>query len=818
MKKYNILLKSCILTALVGWPIIVLATELDQQREQSILLIRSGQVEMGLQQLKRLLSHYPHDQKLIADYVVTAYANRRFTASDQEYIQNIHPANYPEYGRVSLVKGLRDLKQYRVAEQWVQRFNVLQPQASWTVWHGLLQAESGEKVKAQHTLKNIDMDQLAVDELSQLAYVYRIIGMPVESLEAAERAMKTHPTADSQEQAVLALMATSDYAAAQQIIKDAPETMPAEQKARLGHMIYLNEFSQQIQQAIQYYRNNNARHDDAYVMLDRVLLDMQNYAPQLEYFPDLKARFQFDYMYALNARNLPKQVLIERSKIQKNDLDMPTYVRLVLAESYLKRQQPQQAETLYKSVLSEPKFLEYNLYAGLYYSLIEQEKFSEADRLIATMEQTLPKYRYSQAKGVDREPHSDWSEFLSLKGLNYAYRNQLQKAEQYFEQLVTQAPSNLSYQNNLALIQRWREKPELSKHSLAVWNGLMDQEMGIQLNQMQNAQALTDISTWRAEDARLQPMLSDDSGFKRSRKELNDRNHPSISHQSRFSKSESDNPALLGQLKGSREQESHTRLNSPWFANNFRVFADDQYRWAKYDAGKLKEQRIGLGAEWQKDRKSASIMLSQDSHGDRSGAQLNWTQWLNDHWNYGLGYDSQADLPLQAVRLNNEGQSYQAGLNWQANESRKAGVSYQFTDIDDGNTRQEVGAYFKQRLQAAPHHITDATLRGYFGQNKEVDVPYFNPKQSQSIELSLEHNWMIWRNYERSFNQYFEATIGTFGQTNYSDKPIYNLFYQHEWQLSRTWKLNYGIGWGSHPYDGEDEQRTYAVAGFEGRF
>lgn len=818
MKKYNILLKSCVLTTLVGWPAIVFATQLDQQREQSILLIRSGQLEIGLQQLKHLLSRYPQDQKLIADYLVTAYANRRFTASDQEYIQNIKPENYPEYGRVSLVKGLRDLKQYRVAEQWVEHFNTLQPQASWTVWRGLLQAESGEKIKAQHTLKNIDMDQLSGDGLSQLAYVYRIIDMPVESLEAAKRAIKIYPTADSQEQAILAFMATSDYTAVQRIFKDASETMSAEQKARLEHMIKLNEFSQRIQQGIQYYRNNNARHDDAYAMLDRVLLEMQNYAPQLEYFTDLKARFQFDYMYALNARNLPKQVLNERSKIQKNELDMPTYVRLVLAESYLKLQQPQQAETLYKSVLSDPKFLEYNLYAGLYYSLIEQEKFSEADRLIATMEQTLPKYRYSQAKGVDREPHPDWSEFLSLKGLNYAYRNELQKAEPYFEQLLAQAPSNLSYQNNLALIQRWREKPELSKNSLAVWNSLVDEELSIQLNQMQNAQALTDISTWRAEDARLQTMLSDDSGFKRSRKELNDRNHPSISHQSRFSKSESDNPVLLGQLKGSREQESHTRLNSPWFANNFRVFADDQYRWAKYDAGKLKEQRIGLGAEWQKDRKSASIILSQDSHGDRSGAQLNWTQWLNDHWNYGLGYDSQADLPLQAVRLNNEGQSYQAGLNWQANESRKAGVSYQFTDIDDGNTRHEVGAYFKQRLQAAPHHITDATLRGYFGQNKEVDVPYFNPKQSQSIELSLEHNWMTWRNYERSFNQYFEATIGTFGQTNYSDKPIYNLFYQHEWQLSRTWKLNYGIGWGSHPYDGEDEQRTYAVAGFEGRF
>ena len=48
--------------------------------------------------------------------------------------------------------------------------------------------------------------------------------------------------------------------------------------------------------------------------------------------------------------------------------------------------------------------------------------------------------------------------------------------------------------------------------------------------------------------------------------------------------------------------------------------------------------------------------------------------------------------------------------------------------------------------------------------------------------------------------------------------PIYNFFYGHEWQLSRTWKLNYGVGWGVRPYDGKDEEKTYAVLGFEGRF
>lgn len=75
MKNFSILLKSYAVTVLVGLPTIVGATELDQQREQSILLIRSGQVDTGLQQLKHLLEQYPQDQKLIADYVLSSYYN-----------------------------------------------------------------------------------------------------------------------------------------------------------------------------------------------------------------------------------------------------------------------------------------------------------------------------------------------------------------------------------------------------------------------------------------------------------------------------------------------------------------------------------------------------------------------------------------------------------------------------------------------------------------------------------------------------------------------------------------------------------------------
>ncbi len=41
------------------------------------------------------------------------------------------------------------------------------------------------------------------------------------------------------------------------------------------------------------------------------------------------------------------------------------------------------------------------------------------------------------------------------------------------------------------------------------------------------------------------------------------------------------------------------------------------------------------------------------------------SQWLNDHWQYQLQYNSQADIPLQALDAGEDGQSYRAAVTWQ---------------------------------------------------------------------------------------------------------------------------------------------------------
>ncbi|MGE8541612.1 MAG: poly-beta-1,6 N-acetyl-D-glucosamine export porin PgaA [Acinetobacter sp.] len=793
------------------------ADQVDIQREKSVVDIREGRIDQGFNQLKTLLAKYPDNQKLIADYAVLRYASAQFSVEDGVYLGRISPAVFPSYGKVSVIKGLRDLKQYDQALQWSEKFYHADHSEHWLVWQAVLLAESGQNDAARKKLSGLHVQDFEADYLSQLAYVYRLLDMPAESLNAAQLALDKKVSPDAQEQYILALMQNSDFDKASEYLQQNGQN---NSESVLHHLLKMNEFSQRIQQGIQASKNLQDQQGStaAYASLDHVIADMQAYEAQLPADAVSKRKFYYEYIFALSARHASKQAIAQVEKTGLNPAEMPAYVRHALADSYLRNRQPKQAEALYQSLFSEKNYADYNVYSGLYYSLIEQEKFKQANQLIEVMDQQLPTFVYSNAKGVDKSPHDDRAEFIALKGLNYAYRNEHAKAEKYFDELGAKAPANVGYQNNLALVQRWREKPQQSQLTISQLNSLEPISQSTQINRMQNLQALNRIQDWRALNAELVVNAGDDTGVQLSKKELDDRNHASIQHQSTFSKSKSDNEALLGRLKGSSEQENWTRINSPWFYDNYRIFADHSNRWAKYESGKLKDQRLGLGLEWAEERKAASLLLSQSSDGDRFGAQLDWSHWLNDHWNYVLGYNSQADIPLQSLAQGHEGKSYVAGLNWQQNESRKAGAAVQVTDIDDGNTRQELSAYFKQQLQQSPHHVTAATLRGYYGKNDAVDVPYFNPEHSYSTEVTLEHDWMTWRDYDRHFNQHFAATLGTFGQKGYSNKPIYNLYYQHDWQLSRTWKLNYGIGWGSHPYDGEDENRSYAVVGFEGRF
>ncbi|WP_151743184.1 poly-beta-1,6 N-acetyl-D-glucosamine export porin PgaA [Acinetobacter calcoaceticus] len=813
------MLKKCVFSLVYILPLNLYAAQVDELREQAIHTYKTGQTHQAIFQLDQLLNKYPHDQKLLADYLVVMSNEKNDLVTFSQHLANINPVTFPQYGQLPLIRNFRDFKHFKNAIDWSNKFNI-QKTLDGQILLAVLYAEAQDVVKAKAQLAQVNSKNLKTDQLVQIAYAYRLINLPVDALSAIEQAYKQQPKSFAVLQEYsYDLAAVGAYNKAQQLLLASDKNAEIES---LQHWLQVSEFSQRVNNAIARYKylNREGMSDsEGFAELDAVLKQGEQMQPLIQPSDPNYLRFHYDYIYALDFRGRTRTVLDQFTKLNVPLEKLPAYIRHAIADSYLAERQPQQAELAFKTLLTEKNYPDMTVYTGLYYSDIEQEKYKQAEQFLSEVDQLVPMYKYSQAKGVDKTSHPDRDDYITLQGMHLAYANHLDQAEKHFQKQVDLAPANEGLINNLARVERWRDKPLQSKQTISRLNGLTPVAKDTRINQMQNAQALGDIPEWRKNTESLLEYYPEDGGVIKSRKELDDRNRPTISHSTTWgqSKADSSSDSVSGQ-NGLKDREMETRLNSPWIKDNYRLFAWHQDRYGEYRFGDVHDQRYGVGAEWQANRKALSAILSQSTDGGQAGVRLDWSQWLNDHWQYQLQYDSQANIPLQAIDAGEDGQAYRAALTWQKDESRQIGASYGLTDISDGNKQQEFSTFWRERLFDAPHHITYGTVRGFYGSNSQDQTAYFSPSNHYSAELNLSHDWVTWREYERSFKQHFEAGVGLYKQADYSARPTYSLQYQHQWQLSRTWQLNYGIGWQYHPYDGHDEQHTYGIFGFEGRF
>ncbi|AUT33872.1 poly-beta-1,6 N-acetyl-D-glucosamine export porin PgaA [Acinetobacter pittii] len=812
------MLKKCVFSLVYILPLNLYAAQVDELREQAIHTYKTGQTQQAILKLDQLLNKYPHDQKLLADYLVVMSSEKKDLLTFSQHLANINYVTFPEYGQLPLIRNLRDFKHFKDAIEWSNKFNIHKT-SDGQILLAVLYAEAQDPVNAKVHLTSIKNKNLTAEQFVQIAYAYRLINSPVDALSVIEQAYQQQPNSFAVLQEYsYDLAAVGSYKKAQQLLLASDKNAQTE---ALQHWLKVSEFSQRVNNAITRYKylNREGMSDsEGFAELDAVLKQGEQIQPLIQPSDSNYLRFHYDYLYALDFRGRSRTVLDEFTKLNVPLEKLPAYVRHAIADSYLAERQPQQAELAFKTLLTEKNYSDMTVYTGLYYSYIEQEKYKQAEQLLNDVDRLIPTYKYSQAKGVDKSSHPDRDDYIALQGMHLAYANHLDKSEKHFQKQVDLAPANQGLINNLARVERWRDKPLQAKQTIDRLNGLTPVAKDTRINQMQNAQALGNIPEWRKSTESLLQYYPEDSGVVKSRKELDDRDRATISHSTTWGQSKAEKSDSVSGQNGLKDREIETRINSPWIKDNYRLFAWHQDRYGEYRFGDVHDQRYGVGAEWQENRKALSAILSQSTDGGQAGVRLDWSQWLNDHWQYQLQYDSQANIPLQAIDAGEDGQAYRAALTWQKDESRQIGASYGLTDISDGNKQQEFSTFWRERLFDAPHHITYGTVRGFYGSNSQDETAYFSPSNHYSAELNLSHDWVTWREYERSFKQHFEAGVGLYKQADYSARPTYSLQYQHQWQLSRTWQLNYGVGWQYHPYDGHDEQHTYGIFGFEGRF
>ncbi|MCF9045928.1 hypothetical protein [Acinetobacter nectaris] len=285
-------------------------------------------------------------------------------------------------------------------------------------------------------------------------------------------------------------------------------------------------FSTHINDAIAHYKylSNKGEPDQvAFKKLDETLDEANDLKKILTNQFKKYLTFYYDYVYALNFRKKFSEVLEYAFQLHKPYLQMPAYVRHAIANAYLYLKQPQYAQSLYESLLQEKNYADMEIYSGLYYAYLEQEKYKEANELIVKIDQLIPTFIYSNALGIDKTTAPDRYEYIELQGLNIAYHNQLDLAENHFQKLVIKSPSNASYINDLSKIQRWRGLPLTAQATLGRLNGKNTIDKSTLINRLENLQALENINSWRTQLEQVEYLYPKDTSIQKSRKDLNAR-------------------------------------------------------------------------------------------------------------------------------------------------------------------------------------------------------------------------------------------------------------------------------------------------------
>lgn len=523
-------------------------------------------------------------------------------------------------------------------------------------------------------------------------------------------------------------------------------------------------------------------------------------------------RTQRDRLFLLRHLGRMQQVIAAYRQLRKEQGPQPPYVTIAAADAYLKQRHPHRADRLYTRVLKAHPGADVEIFIARYYALVDGERYGQAARLLKQISRDTPVWLYGGAHGA-RSPNWERVDVDQLRVMDAAYRNHEAIAGKRARALYEKAPANPDLINTYATILRWRGWPERASHVTALAAAYAPRAKATRLNIADDARDMGEYDLWHATIAPLALEFPEDTTVWRSEAEWKDRSHPSMSAHAVVGESNGNNL-----VSGNRDREFDVRLNSPWTRNGLRAYVLQSYRWGSFVGGNASFNRVGVGGEWQWARKHAWAELSnRQLTGDHVGVKLGWSQWLNDQWQYVLLGDTYStETPLRAERAGLRGRLLQAQVNWRQSESRSASASAGVLDISDGNLRESFSANYSQRVQASARHITRASLSLGYDHNTQPGGPYYNPSDLGSVGVTLHHDWITWRAYDQSLTQNFEATVASEWQSGFGADPGYDLQYGHTWQLSRTWSMNYAIGWGSHVYDGSREHRFYGVFGISG--
>lgn len=538
--------------------------------------------------------------------------------------------------------------------------------------------------------------------------------------------------------------------------------------------------------------------DQALTKLDQLLAD-----PTATEQTRLRSRQ--DRILALRTRERMSEVLEDYAALLADGHQPASWVKDAAASAALYLGDLDQAESLYRELMVEQPD-NHNARIGLFHVLIEQENFSDALEHIDAL-----------VMDTASEPGSwPWLEARVTAAMGQAWSNRTGEAERRLKTVLEQSPKDARALRDMATVQRWRGWPNRALETLKRAEEQAPDNVNIQLLK---ANILNDLGRYSEADRLYQWLLSsnpENLHVQRDSELWRHRDRWSISLNGEYG--ESDGPAISE--FGSRDRAWGLRLAAPWLGDHFQPWFVYDYADARFPEGEADYDRIGAGLSWRNQRRHAWASVHQNRSGPKEAgfsAAYEWHQ--GDHWSFAGRYDSfTTDVPLRARNQGIDGWKAEFGARWQAHESFGIRANVSRLDISDGNVRWAGLIAVPHRLRSSAHHLTNASLDLYGSHASQAGGPYFNPERDGSAMYLIEHDWLSWREYERSFSQIFTLGGGAYWQDGFGSNAVGLARYDHVWRFNPRWRLRYGAGIASRVYDGNREERIDGRLTLEGVF
>jgi len=533
---------------------------------------------------------------------------------------------------------------------------------------------------------------------------------------------------------------------------------------------------------------------EALKMLDKNRAYVQDHAPEgAPLSGSLKKLLLRSYYDGIEAYKLTQDVEgITRAyeTLKKINGELPVWVLVNIADTYLYMQQPEKALALFQEAYRRQP--DSGTRMSIYYTLMELERFDEAYGILDALDRELP------VQIVDRGILKDnWrkAEVAFNRGWWLLYQDRLNEGQKYFERIAVRAPFNSHVLSALGHTYMWRGWPRLALEEFEIVRTIEPEDI------------TGEIGYYYA----LEENDRGDEAERRAKELL--KKYPNNKHVQRLVRhfAVQDKRALtldagsVSEDPGVETVYWSAHIDQP-VASWRKIFAELYSRDIAQNDFRQFLRRGIIGMDWRLNRDWwFAGAVSADENGGNFGFSSRIVYNPDDYLSFSTFYNHYSiTVPLRAWVRGVEAREWTVNAQYRRSERFTGSAGLSLYQISDGNNQWSYIVRTNKALTTRASWKTRISFEGYAGTNSRRDVPYFSPQHIVSAYVTpmVEHMW--YRRYDRAFPGRLFCGLGIQKQKQFSAQDVWFIRYEQEIRLSDILAFSLNASFAQRNYDGED--------------